>query len=104
MLTLREAQNYQLITILLLERYCVKMEYQTKIWLSHQPEDHMGCLRRIAGLMRLDRVRSSVIRESYRVQPLLLQNEKSELRWFGRVFRMPIERKVKKVLLAPVIG
>uniref|UniRef100_A0A3B5M1U4 Eukaryotic translation initiation factor 4H n=1 Tax=Xiphophorus couchianus TaxID=32473 RepID=A0A3B5M1U4_9TELE len=45
----------------------------------------MGFLRRVAGLSLRDRVRSSVIREGLRVEPLLLHIERSQLRsiWSG---------------------
>ena len=42
----------------------------------------MSFLRRVAGLSLRDRVRSSVIRERLRVEPLLLHIERSQLRWF----------------------
>ena len=38
---------------------------------------------------RVDRVRSSVIREGLGVEPLLLCVERSQLRWFGHLVRMP---------------
>ncbi|CAM1326824.1 Uncharacterised protein r2_g3579 [Pycnogonum litorale] len=43
----------------------------------------MAFLRRISGLTMLDRVRSSEIRETLRVEPLLLQIERSQLRWMS---------------------
>ena len=45
----------------------------------------MGFLRRVAGVSLGDRVRSSVIREGL----LLLCIERSQLRWFGHLVRMP---------------
>ncbi len=46
-------------------------------------------LRRVAGCSLRDRVRSSVTREELRVEPLLLDIERSQLRWLGQLFRMP---------------
>ena len=37
-----------------------------------------------------DRVRSSVMRERLRVESLLLCLERSQLRWFGHLVRMPL--------------
>ena len=48
----------------------------------------MSFLRRVAGLSLRDRVRSSVILERLRVEPLLLHIERSQLRWFGHLVRM----------------
>ena len=49
----------------------------------------MGFLRKVAGVSLRDRVRSSVIREGLGVEPLLLCVERSQLRWFGHLVRMP---------------
>ena len=49
----------------------------------------MGLLRRVTGLSLRDRVRSSVIREELGVETLLLCVERSQLRWFGHMVRMP---------------
>ncbi|KAK0144601.1 putative uncharacterized transposon-derived protein F52C9.6 [Merluccius polli] len=49
----------------------------------------MSFLRRVAGLSLRDRVRSSVIREELRVDPLLLRIERSQMRWLGHLVRMP---------------
>ncbi|XP_048870381.1 uncharacterized protein LOC125742436 [Brienomyrus brachyistius] len=52
----------------------------------------MRFLRRVSGLSLRDRVRCSDIRESLRVEPLLLHVERSQLRWFGHLARMePVE-------------
>ncbi|CAM1301752.1 Uncharacterised protein r2_g1153 [Pycnogonum litorale] len=58
----------------------------------------MGFLRRISGLTMLDRVRSSEIRETLQVEPLLLQIERSWLRYYGHVMRMSSDRIANKVL------
>ncbi len=49
----------------------------------------MSFLHRVAGRSLRDRVRSSVTREELRVEPLLLDIERSQLRWLGHLFRMP---------------
>ena len=49
----------------------------------------MRFLRRVAGFSLRDRVRSSVIREGLGVESLLLRVERSQLRWFGHLSRMP---------------
>ena len=42
----------------------------------------------------------SEIRKSLNIEPLLLRIERSQLRWFGHVSRMPQERLPKQALLA----
>ena len=64
----------------------------------------MGFLRRISGVTLLDRVRSSEIRESLQVEPLLLRIERSQLRYYGHVVRMPQERIAAQILKAKPIG
>ena len=49
----------------------------------------MSFLRRVAGISLTDRVRSSAIREELGLEPLLLCLERSQLRWFGHLVRMP---------------
>ena len=48
----------------------------------------------------LNNVRSSEIRKSLNVEPLLLRIERSQLRWFDHDSRMLQERLPKQVLLA----
>ncbi|KAJ8012365.1 hypothetical protein DPEC_G00041950 [Dallia pectoralis] len=64
----------------------------------------MGFLRKVAGLSLRDRVRSSVIREELGVEPLLLCIERSQLRWFGHLVRMPPGRLPKEVFQARPAG
>ena len=52
----------------------------------------MGFLQRISGLIMLDKVKSADIRESLNIEALLLQLERSQLRWNGHVTRMSQER------------
>jgi len=54
----------------------------------------MSFLRRVAGLSLRDRVRSSDIRREVGVEPLLLRVERSQLRWFGHLIRMPKPRAI----------
>ncbi|CAM1303942.1 Uncharacterised protein r2_g1384 [Pycnogonum litorale] len=58
----------------------------------------MAFLGRISGLTMLDRVRSSEIRETLQVEPLLLQIERSQLRYYGHVIRMSSDRIANRVL------
>ena len=59
---------------------------RTRLWVQAA---EMGFLRRVAGIFLWDRVRSSAIREELVLEPLLLSLEKSQLRWFGHLVRMP---------------
>ena len=45
----------------------------------------MRFLQRIKGLTFLDKVKSADIRESLYIESLLLQLERSQLRWYGYV-------------------
>uniref|UniRef100_A0A8C6NQZ4 Reverse transcriptase domain-containing protein n=1 Tax=Nothobranchius furzeri TaxID=105023 RepID=A0A8C6NQZ4_NOTFU len=60
----------------------------------------MSFLQRVAGLSLRDRVRSSVIWEGLRVDPLLLSIERSQLRWLGHLVRMPPGRLPGEVFRA----
>uniref|UniRef100_A0AAQ4R3P6 Reverse transcriptase domain-containing protein n=1 Tax=Gasterosteus aculeatus aculeatus TaxID=481459 RepID=A0AAQ4R3P6_GASAC len=64
----------------------------------------MGFLRRVAGVSLRDRVRSSAIREELGVEPLLLCVERSQLRWFGHLVRMPPGRLPREVFQARPAG
>jgi len=61
-------------------------------------------LQRIKGVALFDKVCSSEIRKSLNIEPLLLRIERSQLRWFDHVDRMPQERLPKQVLFAKVKG
>nr|XP_054604743.1 uncharacterized protein LOC129165490 [Nothobranchius furzeri]XP_054604744.1 uncharacterized protein LOC129165490 [Nothobranchius furzeri]XP_054604745.1 uncharacterized protein LOC129165491 [Nothobranchius furzeri] len=61
-------------------------------------------LRRVARLSLRDRVRSSDIREGLGVEPLLLRIERSQLRWFGHLVRMPPGRLPGEVFRAGPAG
>jgi len=45
-------------------------------------------------------VRSSDIRRDFGVEPLLLRVERSQLRWFGHLIKMPPERRPLEVFRA----
>ena len=65
----------------------------------------MSFLRKIEGVTLFKKVRSSEIRKSLNIEPLLLRIERSsQLRWFGHVSRMLQERLPKQALRAKANG
>ena len=64
----------------------------------------MRFLQIIEEVTLFDKVRSSEIQKSLNIEPLLLQIERSQLRWFGHVSRMPQERLPKQALHAKANG
>ena len=64
----------------------------------------MRLLRKIEGVTLFNTVRSSEIQKSLNIEPLLVRIERSWLRWFGHVSRMPLEILPKQALLAKVNG
>ena len=64
----------------------------------------MRFLRRIEGVTLFNKVRSSEIRESLNIEPLLLRIQRSQLRWFGHVSRMPQENPPNKLYLPKQMG
>ena len=52
----------------------------------------------------IDKVRSSEIRKSLNIEPLLLRIERSRLRWFDLVSKMPRAKTSKQALLAKANG
>jgi len=71
---------------------------------SQVQASEMRFLRRIEGVTFFNKVLSSEIRKSLNMEPLLLRIERSQLRWFGHLSRMPQERLSKQALLAKVKG
>ena len=71
---------------------------------SQVQASEMRFLRRIEGVALFNKVRSSKIRKSLNIEPLLLRIERSQLRWFGHVSRMPQERLPKQALHAKANG
>ena len=64
----------------------------TKRVRSQLQASEMRFLRRIEGVTLFDKVRSSEIRKSLNIEPLLHRVERSQIRWFGHVSRMPLKR------------
>ena len=64
----------------------------------------MRFLRRIEGVTLFSKVRSSEIWKSVNIEPLLLRIERSQLRWFSHVRRMPQKRLSKQAILAKANG
>ena len=60
----------------------------------------MRVLRKIKGVTIFGKVHTILIRESLYIELLLLQIERSLLRWFGHVSRMPQERLLNQTLYA----
>ena len=71
---------------------------------SQVQASEMRFLRKIEGVTLFNKVRSSEIRKFLNIEPLLVQIERSQLRWFGHVSRMPQERLPKQGLLAKANG
>ena len=76
----------------------------TEIVRSQVQESDMRFLGRSEGVTLFNKVRSSEIRKSLNIEPLLIQIERSQLRWFGHVSRMPQERLPKQAVLAKANG
>ena len=76
----------------------------TKRMRSWVQATEMGFFCRVAGVSLRDRVRSSAIREGLGVEPLLLCVERSQLRWFRHLMRMPPGRLPREVFLARPTG
>ena len=69
---------------------------------SQVQASEMRFLRRIEGFTLCNKVRSSQNKKMFNIKPLLLRIERSQLRWFGHVSRMPQERLPKQGL--PIDG
>ncbi len=75
--------------------YIPTLTYGHELWVmtertrSRIQAAEMCFLRRVAGRSLRDRVRSSVIREELRVEPLLLHIERGQLRWLGQRLCLP---------------
>ncbi|KAK0137740.1 hypothetical protein N1851_026044 [Merluccius polli] len=92
----RVCSNYRGITLLSLP--------VTERTRSRVQAAEMSFLRRVAGLSLRDRLRSSVIREELRVDPLLLRVERSQMRWLVHLVRMPPGRLPGEVFRARPTG
>ena len=71
---------------------------------SQVQASEMRFLRRIEGVTLFNKVRSSEIRKSLNIELLLLRIERSQLRWFGHVSRMPQENFPNKLYLPKQMG
>ena len=61
-------------------------------------------LRRVAGVSLRGKVRSTAIQEGLGVEPLLLRVERSQLRWFGHLVKMPLSSLPREVFQARPAG
>uniref|UniRef100_A0A8C2ZPF1 Reverse transcriptase domain-containing protein n=1 Tax=Cyclopterus lumpus TaxID=8103 RepID=A0A8C2ZPF1_CYCLU len=90
--------------------YVPTLTYGHELWVvtertrSRIQAAEMSFLRRVAGLSLRDRVRSSDIRGELGVESLLLRVERSQLRWFGHLVRMPPGRLPLEVFRARPTG
>ena len=57
----------------------------------------MVFLRKVRGLSQLDKVKSTDIRQSLNIEPLLLRIERSQLCWYDHVTRMSHEQTAKQL-------
>ena len=76
----------------------------TKRVRSQVQASEMRFLQKIEWVTLFNKVRSSELRKSLNIEPLFLRIERSQLRWFGHVSRMPWERLPKQALLAKANG
>uniref|UniRef100_A0A8C6NQ68 Reverse transcriptase domain-containing protein n=1 Tax=Nothobranchius furzeri TaxID=105023 RepID=A0A8C6NQ68_NOTFU len=90
--------------------YVPTLTYGHELWVATErtrsriQAAKMSFLCRVSGRSLRDRVRSSVIREGLRVDPLLLHIERSHLRWLGHLVRMPPGRLPGEVFQARPTG
>ena len=71
---------------------------------SQVQASEMRFLQKIEGVTLFNKVRSSKIRKSLNIETLLFRIEKSQVKWFGHVRRMPLKRLPKQALLAKANG
>ena len=64
----------------------------------------IGFVQKIKEVTMFDKVRNTAIQEALNIESLLLWIERSLLRWFGHVSRMPQEQLPKQTLCAEVNG
>ena len=65
----------------------------------------MKCLRSLAGMSRMDRVRNEEVRRRAGIEnELASRADRRVLRWFGHVGRMEEYRMARRVLMAEVSG
>ena len=71
---------------------------------SQMQASEMRFFQKIKGFTMFDKHRNTAICESHDIESLLLRIERSQLRWFGYVSRMPHELLPKQTLYAKVSG
>ena len=71
---------------------------------SQVQASEMRFFQRIEEVTLFNKVRSSGIRKSFNIEPLLLRIERSQLRWFDHVSRKPQERLPNKLYLPKQMG
>ena len=76
----------------------------TEKFRSQMQASEMRFLRKIKGVTMFDKHRNTAIREFLDIESLLLWIERSRLRWFVHVSRMPRKRLPKQTLYAEVSG
>jgi len=74
-----------------------------RIWLQVQASE-MRFLQKIERVILFDKVRSSETWKSLNIELLLIRIERSQLKWFGHVSRMPLERFPKQALFVKIKG
>ena len=80
------------------------LTYGSEIWTlttklkSKIQAAEMRVLRLIKGITRRDRKRNADVQKELGMEPILTFVERSQLRWYGHVMRMDIERYPLKVL------
>ena len=90
--------------------YVPNLTYGHELWIVTErtrlriQAAEMGFFRRVSGLSLRDRVRSLVIREGLRVEPLLLCIERSQMRWLGHLVRISPGRLSGEVFRARPTG
>ena len=80
--------------------YVHKSWVMTKSVRSQVQASELRFLQRFEGVTQFNKVRSSKIRKSHNIEPLLLRNKRSQLRWFSHVSKMLQERLSKQALPA----
>ncbi|XP_018538853.1 uncharacterized protein LOC108887791 [Lates calcarifer] len=90
--------------------YVLTLTYGHKIWVVTERRRlriqaaEMSFLQRVSGLSLRDRVRSLDIQRELGVEPLLLRVERSQLRWFRHLVRMPPRRLPLEIFQAHPTG
>ena len=84
--------------------YCHESWVMTERVRSQVQVSELRFLRRIEGVTLFNKVRSSEIKKSLNIEPLLLRNERTQLRWFGHFSKIHQGRLPKQALLGKANG